>query len=291
MLVYIKDEGVIVIENKSVLENIMENYDSMFAAEKKVADYILSNPECAVSTNVSELAELSGASDATVIRMCKRIGYEGYYQMKIKLSHDLGKDRMVQLEKGNKQPENLNDVFQVIASNLLYTAERQDMELILKCVSMIEQSKTVHIIATGNTIPLAMDFSFRLGKLGVRTMSSVINEYFLTNISLASEDDLVIGISHSGSSRHVLQALELAKERNIKSIVITETARSPIARVADYLICTTARNPIFDDYDYGLTSPLYLMAVIDAILYFVAKREEQKESIDRVELILSELKL
>lgn len=284
-------EGVITIDSKSVLENIKENYESMFAAEKKVADFILSNPESAVTTNVSELAELSGASDATVIRMCKRIGYEGYYQMKIKLSHDLGKDRMVQLQKGNQQPENINDVFQVIVSNLLHTAELQDMEVIMNCVNLIKNSKTVHVIATGNTIPIAMDMSFRLGKLGVRTMASVIAEYFLSNISLAQSDELVIGITHSGSSRHVIQALELAKERNIKTIVITDSSRSPVARLADYLICTSIRNPIFDDYDYGLTSHLYEMAIVDTILYFIANTEVGQQNLDQVELLLSEFKL
>ncbi|HEY5583170.1 MAG TPA: hypothetical protein VIK78_01610 [Ruminiclostridium sp.] len=85
------------INGKSVLENINDSYDLLFTAEKKVADYILKNAEHVVSANVSELADLSGASDATVIRMCKRIGYEGFYQMKIKLSHDLGKGSMVKI--------------------------------------------------------------------------------------------------------------------------------------------------------------------------------------------------
>jgi len=263
----------------------------MFAAEKKVADFILSNPESAVSTNVSELAELSGASDATVIRMCKRVGYEGYYQMKIRLSHDLGKDQMVQLQEGSQRPESIKDIFQVIVSNLLNSAEQQDMELMLNCVSLIKNSKTIHVIATGNTIPIAMDMSFRLGKLGLRAMSTVIAEYFLNNISLATSEDLVIGITHSGSSRHVIQALELAKERNVKTIVITDSGRSPVARVADYMLCTSVRNPIFHDYDYGLTSHLYEMAIIDTLLYFIARGDSKQKNIDEVELLLSEFKL
>ena len=58
----------------NVFETIRERYDSIFEAEKKVADYILEYPEKAVDYNVSELADVSGVSDATVIRMCKHIG-------------------------------------------------------------------------------------------------------------------------------------------------------------------------------------------------------------------------
>lgn len=273
--------------NKSVLENIKENYTRMFTAEKKVADYILGNPEKAVMTNVSELAELSGASDATVIRMSKRVGYEGYYQMKIKLSHDLGKDRMLQLQTGNQQPETVKDVFQVIVSNMIHTAECLDTELIQKCVDLIKGSRTVYVIATGNTTPVAMDMAFRLGRFGIHAVSSVIPEYFLGYIGLADEMDLVIGITHSGSSKNVIQALELARERGMKTIAITDAAKSPVARVSDYILCTSVSNPIF--HDYGPTSHVYELAVIDTILYFIAHKDGQQ--VDKVELILSEYKV
>ena len=62
----------------TVLENIRRNYDNFYSAEKKVADFILNNPSQMLETNVSETAELSGVSDATVVRFCKRIGYTGF---------------------------------------------------------------------------------------------------------------------------------------------------------------------------------------------------------------------
>ena len=77
----------------TVFENIRNNYNSLYAAEAKVADFILNNPAQALEANVSETAELSGVSDATVVRFCKRIGYAGFYQMKIQLSHDMGKNQ------------------------------------------------------------------------------------------------------------------------------------------------------------------------------------------------------
>ena len=64
-------------EGKTVVEMIREKYNQIFMAERKVADFVLENPERAVNANVSELANLSGVSDATVIRFCKRIGISG----------------------------------------------------------------------------------------------------------------------------------------------------------------------------------------------------------------------
>ena len=75
-------------EGKTVVEMIREKYNQIFMAERKVADFVLENPERAVNANVSELANLSGVSDATVIRFCKRIGFQGHYQFRITLSRD-----------------------------------------------------------------------------------------------------------------------------------------------------------------------------------------------------------
>lgn len=263
----------------------------MFTAEKKVADYILNNAEKAVAANVSELAELSGASDATVIRMCKRIGYDGFYQMKIKLSHDLGKGSMVKPPDGNKRPETIDDVFQLLVSNLLNISKQQDKEKILKCVELIKNSKIVYIIASGNTIPVAMDMSFRLTKLGIRASNDVIAEYSLNSISIASSEDIVIAITRSGSSRYVIRSLELAKERGIKTIVITESGRSPAAGLADCLIFAPVKSPIFEEHEYGLTSPIYEMAVIETILYFLANEVSRQKNLDEVELLFSEFKI
>ena len=57
------------VAGREVLEVIREKYDEIFSAEKKVADFVLQNPQKAVDSNVSELARRSGVSDATVFRM------------------------------------------------------------------------------------------------------------------------------------------------------------------------------------------------------------------------------
>lgn len=76
---------------KEALQVISNEYDNIFSTEKKVADFVMTNPHRAVEFNVSELAKASGVSDATVVRVCHHIGYTGYHQFRIALSRDLGK--------------------------------------------------------------------------------------------------------------------------------------------------------------------------------------------------------
>ena len=275
-------------DNKTVLENIKLHYSKMFSAEKKVADFILENPERAVMMNVSELSRLSGVSDATVIRMCKRIEYDGYYQMKIKLSNDLGKNQLIKLKDGNPQPESVKELFQIFALNMLKLAETMNVEALSACAELIKNAGTVHIVAAGNTSPIACDLGFRLGRFGIRATYAMITEYYLYNVSLADEKDIVIAISHSGSSKPVMQALELAKMKKLKTIAITGHEYSPISSMTDYLLLAKLDTPVFGE---GLPdSHISEMAVIDALLYFIVNGKTFGNDIP-VEMMLSEYKL
>lgn len=274
----------------SVLDNIRQNYNEMFSAEKKVADYILIDPENTVRINVSELAELSGASDATVIRFCKHLGYKGFYQMKLKLAHDLGRDQLFSGNIQPRDPDNGDDVFKEMATNLMYMKENLDHDVLMKCAEFILNCETVHLVAAGNTIPSTVDFAFRLCRVGIKASSSYMAEQHLNNINLGSNKDIVIGISHSGSSKYVIQAFELAKKRDMKTIAITDLLRSPLESNADHTISTGIEYSSV--YIYGAASHIYISAILDALLYFVAKKDTAKNGeADNVELFLSESKI
>jgi RpiR family transcriptional regulator, carbohydrate utilization regulator len=275
--------------NKTVLENIKAHYEEMFSAEKKVADFILGNPERAVMMNVSELSQESGVSDATVIRMCKRIECEGYYQMKILLSNDLGKNHLIKYTDGNSKPSSLGDLFQVFARNMVKLAEGLDMKAMKAAVDLIKKANVVHVVAAGNTTPIALDLGFRLGRFGIKASYSMINEYYLNNLGLADEKDVLIAISHSGSSKQVMQAVELAKRQKLKCVAITGYERSPISNMADHLLLAKFDTPIFGDSMPD--SHLPEMAVVDALLYFLVNEKAVNEGIDTVELMLSEYKI
>lgn len=273
----------------SVLGDIRKFYNDIFSAERKVADYILANPEQVVLSNVSELASLSGVSDATVIRLCKHIGYEGYYQMKLLLSHDLGRSQMSGIGKEqNDAPKTAVDFFSIVANNLVSLAKGIDMTVLVNCVELIVKSSRVHIVAAGNTSPLSADLAFRLGRLGIRTSTSMVPEYFLNDLNLSTKDEILIGISHSGTSKVVLQAFEMAKNKGLKTITICSSAKAPITKLSDYMLLSPGNDKIFAEF--GITSHIFEYGIMDLLLYFIANRDSL-DIVDQVEMILSEYKL
>lgn len=275
-----------------VFENIRLNYEEIFSAEKKVADYILKNPEHTVTLNVSELAELCGTSDATVIRLCKHLGYKGFYQMKLQLAHDLGREQLFSGNAMPKDPETGDDLLKEVAANIMHAQSKVDNAMIMKCVELILGCDTLHLVATGNSIPSTIDFAFRLGRVGVRTSSSFMPEQQLNSVNLGTERDIVIGISHSGSSKQVLQAFELAKKRNMTTISITDLLNTPHAKSADHALSTGIEYSSV--YIFGAASHIYISALLDIMVYFIARAKKdaiKNGETDQLEYVLSETKL
>ncbi|WP_312433178.1 MurR/RpiR family transcriptional regulator [Lacrimispora sp.] len=275
--------------DKPVLDVIKDNYGKIFSAEKKVADYVLEHPQEAVDANVSELAKASGVSDATVVRMCHHLGYKGYYQFRLMLAKDVGRDEGEEIEELQNTPNPVMKIFQKYVNSLIAVAESINEDNMKSCVNLIKSCKQAHILAVGNTTPLALYMGFRLGRLGVKCTNDISPEYFLNHVNLADKEDIIIAISQSGSSRQVIQGMELAKEKGLKIMAITGYRQSPISELADYVLISNGRKESFDYYkNYA---HLKETALIDALLELLTNWKKIEETdADKPEVILSEYK-
>ena len=225
----------ICVVDRDVSDVIREMYDAIFPAERKVADFVLEHIDDAVQYNVSELAKASGVSDATIIRMCHHLGYSGYYQFRLALSRDVGRMQS-QDSSGASSQDVLQPLFEGYVSTITSIGRGLQTQKLLECISWLKNAGTVHIISVGNTTNVASYLGFRLERLGVRCTSDLQPERFINHISLADEDDIILAITKSGSSKRVLDGMKLAKEKNLKVIVITAHSQSPASELADCVL-------------------------------------------------------
>lgn len=265
------------------IKEIEKFYTEMFHAEKKVADYILENPYKVTNMSMAELAEASKTSDATVLRMCRRIGYKGFYQTKVSLAVYLAQKE----EKGDtaekQTPKNVSEFFRSSFRYMVNAVKNVDNDTLMKCVELIGQADTVFITAWGNTGEIAADLAHRLTLKGVRSFSSDIPEYMVRSLNLGSEKDLLIAISHSGETTHILMTLELAKKIGIPSILITGVPVSPATELADYTLCADAEGELFQNL--GGASHVIELMIVDAIFYFLKTKNEKGK---HAEFLISE---
>ena len=84
-------------------------------------------------------------------------------------------------------------------------------------------------------------------------------------VSQLRQGDTVIGISQSGSSKDIAEAMKTAKANGAATIAITSRERSPIARISDIVLLTDTEETRHSSL--GLNSHLSRLVVIDALCY------------------------
>lgn len=278
---------------RPLLSMIKSHYPSLFTAEKKVADYILAYGEDVTKYTITELAEKSGVSDATVVRFCQKIGYKGFYQMKIALAQDVvhPMSSFNPTISYNTIAESVQQIFRLTINNLQETAFSIHSGDIEQCVQFINTCQTLYIFAAGNSCPIAADAAYKFTKIGIRVMNSNAPEMQMSSAHLITEQDVALGISHSGSSKLVLACMEIAKEQKAKTICITNFITSPIGKISDYHLTTNAHDTVF--HDDSVITRICEMAVIDTLFFLLAdlRIHDSLERFKRTEEALADYRL
>lgn len=279
------------MNNLSAIEKIQENYNKLSPTEKRLADYVLKNSQKAIEFTVKDLAEASNVSEAAVVRMCQHIGFKGYWPFRMSLAKEVDKHQKNAVDAETES--GLQSIFKRYSANMLNIADNIDVETVSKCVKLLRDCDQVHLIASGNTAPIVEHMGFRLGRLGVRNTFSGVADYYMNQINLAGENDIVFAVSQSGSTKSVLDGVTLARQKGLKIIAITAYKNSKLGELADYVLESKGDFSRFDFYKNY--SHLCEMAVAEAVLDLLTADEKtkaivQEKSTDMLE-IFTDMKL
>ncbi len=243
-------------------------YDKMGKAEKKVADWIFSNPGKIISLSIVELAELCKCSEATIVRFSKRLGLSGYQELKISLASESG-DPIVSTHISST--DTAFEIYQKVCNDIYFSLEKTkkslDPKKIQEAAGKLESAKKVVIFGLGNSSPIALDASHKLMRAGLNAIAYTDNHMQVIAASHLSENDIAIGISHSGSSKDIIDALKVAKEHGATTIAITNEGKSPILKQSDIVLATSS-----DETKYNilaLNSRIAQLAIIDTLYFHI----------------------
>jgi DNA-binding MurR/RpiR family transcriptional regulator len=240
-------------------------------AEQRVADFILKHPDELIYLTVTELAEKTNTSESTVVRLCQKIGYKGYQEFKIMLARDLVEPTnaiYAAIESGDSLQTIKTKVFQANAQALRDTIEvLTDAELEL-AVKAIATARRLDVYGVGGSNPLAIDAYHKFLKLGIAVVALSDGDMMAMSSSLLHEGDVALGISHTGASRDVTDALSNAQRNGATTICITHRSTSPITKVSDIKLFTAAKQTAFRSD--ASSSRIAQLTIIDTLYVGVA---------------------
>ncbi len=253
------------------LEKLRALRPGLTPAAARIADDILAQPGEVVHLSVTDVAERAGASEGSVIALCRQLGARGFQHLKIELAREL--TRPVQaiqedLEFGDDAATVLRKVFEGGRQALSDTLAVLDPAALERASALLAAARRVEVYGIGSAAPVAEDAHVRLLRIGLDCRLAVDSHLQAVSAALAGPEVAVLTISHSGSTIETVTATRLARERGARTVVVTNLGRSPIAAHAEVLLHTAARETRFRTE--AMTSRIAQLAVVDALVSHVA---------------------
>jgi DNA-binding MurR/RpiR family transcriptional regulator len=238
--------------------------DSFSGKEKIVADYILSRPSEAVHPSIEELASNIGVSVSTLLRFVKKLGYEGYQQFRIALATETLTPESRYYETSVTDSEDPVAVaFSAARSALDMTEKLLNGKQVAEVARLACIASVFYIFGLGGSGVVARDAVHKLIRSGLRCQTAEDFHLQLMMASQAKREDLALVISNTGANKDSLAIVDVLKRSGCKVAAITTYPRSPLARVADFLLLSAA--PGASVISEAFSARIAHLAIIDSL--------------------------
>lgn len=249
------------------------------AQERRFAEYLQNSYAGIERKPIAILAREAMVSEATVVRVCHKMGYSGLKELKIVVAKENAPAAHICVEDGAGGINNLKQrVFAGAIEALQDTMNLIDADEVEASTRVLCSAKYIAIYGVGGSVPVARSLKHQLMKLGIP--SNVYNEFQPTIIAAEkySKGDVAIGISFSGETIPVVEALRSAHSKGASTICITSYGDSSITKCSDYQFFTTSAT-LLNEGDNSLariaqTSVINLLYLNVALKYNQYHREE-----------------
>ena len=218
-------------------------------ALRQLGEYILATPDAPQTMTISELARAAGVADSTVSRFTSKLGLGGYHALKL----GMAEAEFARRAENGAAPEGFvyenvtrgDSVAAILAKlsgssrhSLDETARHLDVEALEAAVELVERAHTMIFTSMGSSSLAAENAVGRFTRAGKRCVLERDQALQVMTAMSVDAGDLVIGISDSGRTTLVIEALRLARLRGAPTLAITSDPQAPLVEHADVTLFT-----------------------------------------------------
>jgi DNA-binding MurR/RpiR family transcriptional regulator len=251
-------------------------YPSLKTALQKVADVILTQPEMAIYASVNEVAAMSGVSEATVMRFCRTLGFKGFQDFKIALAREMVSPLPPLPEAAEEDTPAgvVRRMFQTNTAALQDTLEVLDMKAVEDAAQLLLKARQIMVAGVGSSGSMAAYATNWLFRLGFNVYCHNNCLIMMMAAALLTPEDVVVAISHSGTTREVVEIARVAREAGARVIGLTSNSLSPLARASDLVLASASRGTPMPQE--AMVSRVSQVCLIDGLVTLVALGQPEK---------------
>ena len=270
-------------QNMDILERIHASYYQLTATERKVADFVLAQHAQVQYMSITQLADECGTAEATISRFCRALKFKGFNAFKLELARH---STAGPAEKREQSTDTLMgrslEVGRLAGDAVCQTIALVEPAQVERAVELFEKAERVFCFGAGGSMLLAQEFAHLFSTVTGKFVSIFDSHRQMSAVATAGENDVVVLFSYSGATTDSIQMLELAKQLEIPTVLVTRYSKSPAAKLADIvLLCGSNESPV----QFGsIAAKVAQLMVIDVLYqeYCYRNRTECEENIQRI---------
>lgn len=232
--------------NTMTIQEALRKNESFSDSEKEIAEYILEQKDKILDHSVQDIAEATFTSTSSVVRLCRKIGLDGFKEFKIRYTAELER-RIDQMEDINPDfPFEKNDTAFDIAQkmnvlmtntiNASYDMITRNIKNLQNAARLINRSNRILLAGMGDSQLKGQVFQSNMMKINkIILMCNILGEQN-SLADIMTKDDCAIIVSYSGDTRLVYETVEVLKRRSVPIIAITSNSGSMIGKAADIIL-------------------------------------------------------
>jgi DNA-binding MurR/RpiR family transcriptional regulator len=260
----------------SLLKEIQSVFSTLSEKEKKIANFILSNPEKASRSHIQELADITGVSISSITRFAKKVSCRNFVEMKVKLAG------VKESKAGEGIEQQLYSSYRDMLTDVQDLGDRDQLQ---KVLAHMTKAKRIFIYGLGSSGLAAQELNYRLSRMGFVCESITDPHLMVIRSTLMQKGDVILAFSRSGQTVDLLQSISKGKEKGAVVIAFTAFGETPLTKLSDVILWTV--HPLRNHHLLtGLDlSTLYLIDRIS--LYFLSDTKREEKYLETVEAIKS----
>lgn len=254
-----------------------KNYGDMTPSEKRLSDYITQNARSVIEDSAQSLAKKADVSPATVVRFSQNLGYKGFPELKMGIMADLSND--VELDDGFSEnieaQDTLHDLLRKTKAsdldNVNQTYQLLDEEQLLGAIRTLKNANRVALFGVGGSSIPCLDLSQKLMRIDKNVIYSADLQMEMTACSYLNENDVALFVSYSGRTKEIVKAAEILKAQKVPLIVVTQSMKSPLHKLADFVIYVPTQE---NDLRLGAVASRNASLILTDLLYLGVIKED-----------------
>ena len=274
----------------NVLSSIRNSLNQLKRAEKRVAESVLRDPHQVIRYTITELADKADTSEPTVVRFCRKMGLQGYMDLRLSLARDLPSAQYIHeaVAEQDSPVQVMEKIFSANQEALGNTLNKIDINVFDQAVNILTHARRIEFYGSGGSGSVARDAHHKFFRLGVPCIAYEDSHMQVMSAALLASDCVVIAISATGSSRDVIDSIQIAKKSGAQTIGITGREKSPLGRICDHNLSVYSEETAI--WLAPMSTRIVQLVLLDALFVSVANKKLKgiRENLGKVKQSLIE---